>query len=75
LSNSVKHYLEIIEASLLDIQTKPFADNHRCVFHFSESLILVIFLRKHLKKVDYMDENKQRNGFFSYKANIIIDKL
>jgi len=37
LSNSVKHYLEIIEASLLYIQTKTFADSHyRCVFHFSE---------------------------------------
>jgi len=36
LFNSVEHYLEIIEASLLYIQTKTFADNHRCVFHFSE---------------------------------------
>jgi len=24
--------------------------------------------------VDYIDESKQRNGFFSYKANIIIDQ-
>jgi len=31
------HYLEIIEASLLYyMQAKTFADNHRCVFHFSE---------------------------------------
>jgi len=36
LSNSVKYYLEIIEARLLYTQAKAFADNHRCVFHFSE---------------------------------------
>jgi len=35
LSKSVKYYLEIIEASLLYIQAKTFADNHRCVFYFS----------------------------------------
>jgi len=37
--------------------------------------MLVIFLWKNLKKVNYMDENKQRIGFFGYKANIIIDQL
>jgi len=36
LSKSFNYYLEIIEASLLYIQAKTFADNHRCVFHFSE---------------------------------------
>jgi len=30
-------------------------------------------VKKNLKQVVYMDENKQRIGFFSYKANIIID--
>jgi len=33
LSKSVQYHLEIIEASL---QAKPFADNNRCVFYFSE---------------------------------------
>jgi len=32
----VKYCLETIEASLLYIQAKTFADNHRCVFHFSK---------------------------------------
>jgi len=45
------------------------------VFFTSLSLMLVIFLWKDLKKVDYMDKNKQRVGIFSYKANIIIDEL
>jgi len=36
LSKSVKYHLGIIETSSLYIQAKTFADNHRCVFHFSE---------------------------------------
>jgi len=32
LSKPVRHYLEIIEASLLHIQAKTFADNHRFFF-------------------------------------------
>jgi len=44
-------------------------------FFTSLSLMLVIFLQKKPEKVDYMDENKQRIGFFSYKAKIIIDQL
>jgi len=75
LSKSVGYYLEIIEASLLYIQAKTFADNHRWVFHFSEFNASDFLAKKSEKSGLDMDENKQRIGFFSYEANIIIDQL
>jgi len=50
LSKSVTHYLEIIEASLLYVQVKTFANNHRCVFHFSELNASDFLVKKIWKK-------------------------
>jgi len=56
LSKCIKYYLEIIEASLLYIQAKTFADNHRCVFHFSEFI-----------SSDFLVKKSEKSGLFGRK--------
>jgi len=75
LSKSVKYYLEIIEASLLYIQAKTFADNQRCVFHFSEFNASNFLVKKTSEKSGLYGRKQAKDWFFNYKANIIIDLL
>jgi len=56
LSKSVGYYLEIIEASLLYIQAKTYADNHRCVFHFSE-----------FNASDFLVKKSEKSGLYGRK--------
>jgi len=63
LSNSVRYYLEIIEASLLYIQAKTFADNQRCVFHFSEFNASDFLVKKIWKKWTIWTKTSKGLGF------------